>query len=146
MRRSPVVVLLLAVLAALPAQVRAAEAPTPSTYPHSKAGWSKFIADRLPALVEGESFTHAERRYEVTRLHVVRDEQVTRWEPSHVRNAVERGWFAAIVHLRIDGRLTRARIEGTGHYVTDPATWEWDRVLLYLDDNQTHDFVSGETR
>lgn len=141
---TPACVLVLSMLAAAPMAMSAPAGR--ATYPYSNAGWSKFIADRLPALVAGETFTHAEKHYEITRLHLVRDERVTKWDPAHPGGGFQRGYFSGIIHLRIDGHLTRARISGTGRYGGESGIWEWDRVLMYLPGNRTHDFVTGENR
>jgi hypothetical protein len=115
-------------------------------YSFTIGGFRHFIADELPPLVEGEAFTWDGHRYEVVKLHSVTREDVSRWNPAHRDDAVPvRGRVVAVIHVKVDGRLERARIEGLADYVTIPEGWRWHQVLLYLGRNQSYDFVSGET-
>ena len=115
-------------------------------YSHSIDGFKHFVADELPPLVEGETFTWAGKRYEVVRLHQVVRQEVSRWTPAHRNEAVpHRARVVAVIHVKVDGRLTRARIEGVADYVTLPEGWRWNQVLLYLGTNESYDFVNGET-
>lgn len=116
-------------------------------YSHTMAGFQHFVADELPRLVEGEAFTWEGRRYEVVKLRSVTRHVANRWNPAHRDEAVpHRGRVEAILHVKIDGKLMRARIEGTADYVTLPDGWRWREVLLYLGGNESYDFVTGETR
>jgi hypothetical protein len=115
-------------------------------YSFTEGGFKHFVADELPPLVEGEAFTWDGKRYEVVELHSVTRHDVSRWNPAHRNDAVPlRARVVAVVHVKIDGELRRARIEGLADYVTLPEGWRWHQVLLYLGANQSYDFVSGET-
>lgn len=115
-------------------------------YSHSEGGFKHFVADRLPELVVGEAFTAGGKRYEVTRLHSVIRHDLARWNPAHRNDAVPvRGRVVAVVHVLVDGKLQRARIEGLADYVAQPEGWRWSQVLLYTGGNQSYDFVQGES-
>lgn len=114
-------------------------------YSFSEGGFKHFVADQLPLLVEGEAFTSAGKRFEVVRLHSVIRHDLSRWNPAHRNDAVPvRGRVVAAVHVKVDGQLKRARIEGLADYVTLPDGWRWSQVLLYLGTNESYDFVTGE--
>ena len=114
-------------------------------YSFSDGGFKHFVADQLPLLVEGEAFTSGGKRFEVVRLHSVIRHDLSRWNPAHRNDAVPvRGRVVAVVHVKVDGQLKRARIEGLADYVTLPDGWRWNQVLLYLGANESYDFVTGE--
>lgn len=155
-RPVPATMLVLALAALAPAASASPEVARPRLpgvpdaarpqYSHTEAGFRHFVADRLPELVQGEAFTWDGKRYEVTRLHSVVRHDVSRWNPAHRNAAVPlRGRVVAIVHVKVDGRLQRARIEGLADYVMMPEGWRWSQVLLYLGTNKSYDFVSGNT-
>ena len=142
----------LALLLALAASASAARPRLPGVpdaarphYSFSEGGFKHFVADQLPLLVEGEAFTSEGKRYEVVRLHSVTRHDISRWNPAHRNDAVPvRGRVVATVHVKVDGQLKRARIEGLADYVTLPDGWRWSQVLLYLGTNESYDFVTGE--
>jgi hypothetical protein len=115
-------------------------------YSFTDAGFKHFVADRLPELVEGEGFTWSGQRFEVVKLHSIVKHDLARWNPAHRNDAVPmRGRVVAVVHVLVDGKLKRARIEGLADWVSVPDGWRWHQVLLYLGTNQSYDFVTGET-
>ena len=120
------------------------DAARPS-YSHVREGFIHFVADELPPLVEGETFTWDGKRFEVVKLHSIMKYDIARWNPAHRDDAVPmRGRVVAAIHVKVDGRLMRARIEGLADYVTLPEGWRWHQVLLYLGTNKSYDFVTGE--
>ena len=143
-----VLVLALLVPAGASARPRLPGVPdaTRAHYSFSEGGFKHFVADELPVLVEGEGFTWEGKRFEVVKLHSVVRHDLARWNPAHRNDAVPlRGRVVAVVHVMVDGKLQRARIEGVADYVTLPDGWRWHQVLLYLGRNASYDFVTGET-
>ena len=59
-------------------------------------------------------------------------------------DAPVRGWAVAWVHVRVDGRLKRARVTANTSYRWQPAGWEWEQVLLYLGGDDFWDFVTRQ--
>lgn len=147
MRTLPLACLALIVASSAVAQPRLPGVPDAARphYSHSIQGFRHFVADELPPLVEGDAFTADGKRYEVVKLHSVVRQEVSRWTPAHRNDAVpHRARVVAIVHVKVDGRLVRARIEGLADYVTLPEGWRWHQVLLYLGRNASYDFVTGD--
>jgi hypothetical protein len=112
---------------------------------HSRPEWLRFVNDTLPEVVEGRTFEWEGRSYEVVRVATILRASTTKWAP-HQRNeqVVHRGYVVARVHVKVDGRLITANVEGTANYVTFPEGWEWDKVLLYLGRNVSFDLVADE--
>lgn len=125
---------------ALPGDAVAGGGPT---HGPSRSAFEAFVIDELPELVVATEFDWKDHHYEVLRISSITRTHVQRTRPSDVNNDVAaQGWTMAIVHVKVDGRLSRARIEGNARYMNSPNGWEWDRVLMYLGQNDSYDFVS----
>ena len=53
-----------------------------------------------------------------------------------------RGWFTAVVHVRVDGMIKSGRVEGNVAYVWQPGGWGWEQVLLFLGNGTSGDFAT----
>jgi hypothetical protein len=117
------------------------------THGPTQVAFGRFVVDQLPELVKGKTFDWKGHHYEVTELHHITKSTVQR-SKSTDRNAdvAVNGWTWALVHVRVDGRLMRARVEGSARYSRTADGWEWDHVLMYLGLNDSYDFATGEIR
>jgi hypothetical protein len=134
-----VLVASLAVARDTPAAPHASQA----LYAPSRDGLQHFLEDELERLVRGQAWEWDGRRYEVVRLHKIAEAKPTRAaQANRDYDAPVRGWAVAIVHVRVDGHLERARITVNTSYAWQPAGWQWEQVLLYLGDVERYDFVA----
>jgi hypothetical protein len=134
---------LVAAVLASPPDALAGGAPT---HGPSRSAFEAFVIDGLPELVVGKEFDWKGHHYEVLRVHSITRTHVQRTRPSDVNNDVAaQGWTLALLHVKVDGRLSRVRVEGNARYMNSPNGWEWDRVLMYLGLNDSYDFVTEAT-
>lgn len=115
-------------------------------YQANASGLQKFVEDDLAKLVVGQKWSWRGQEFEVVRLHRIDFSRLTQ-APQANRDygAPVRGMAVAIIHVKVDGRLRRARIEANASYVWQPAGWAWEQALLYLGGVDSWDFVTRQT-
>ena len=139
--------LLTLVLAFAPATLGLADRPTRpgvsrSLYLPTKPGFQHFLQDTLNELVKSQSWTWQGQTYECRKLHKVERTEITRHENAQASyGTAVRAWTISVVHVRVDGRLMRARVVGNAGYSSSPAGWYWEEILLTLGNGDHYDFV-----
>ena len=125
--------------------------PSPSVdqplYQPTRTGMLHFTQDRLEKLIAGQSWTWMGTEFEAVRLHRIQEYTITRERQANRDfSAPLRGWAVATLHVKVNGRVTAARVEVNASYVWQPGGWAWEQVLLYLGNGDSYDFVSGKVR
>ena len=101
-----------------------------------------FPQDTLDFVVREQKWSWEGHEFESVRLASVWKSEVTRHEKAHRDyGTAVRGWTVCIVHLKVDGRLIKARLVGNAGYSHEPAGWFWEEALLYLGVGDHYDFV-----
>lgn len=113
----------------------------------TKEAFASFVTDELPNLVEGQEFDWRGSHYRITKVHSILKTQVQRTRRTDIDGDVPYiGWAWAVLHLDVNGERMRVKVDCNARWEAGAEGWDWSKVLIYLGDNDSYDFVTKKVR
>ena len=134
-------------LAALGLLLATAASAARSGHGPSKEAFASFVTDELGPLLVGQEIEWKGHHLKITKVHEILKTQLQRTRRTDIdRDVPYIGWVWAVLHLDMDGKRMRVTLDGNARWESGDAGWSWSKVMIYLGDNDSYDFVSREIK